>query len=83
MSNEKTELTEDDNALFEVVAYLMDKLAETKDARIADIANFAMEQCRKDPQVVAKLLVQLGQVMKQQQQPIEPYNPFATQRQRR
>ena len=75
MSKEQTELVPDDNALFEVVGFLMDRLAATKDPRIADIANFAISKCQEDSQVVAKLVLQINELYKQRQQ-VEPYNPF-------
>ena len=76
MSDEKKakEPIHDDEALFEVVGFLMEKLATSQDIRVAEIAEVAIKKCQEDPQIVAKLLIQLAAAQKTPNQ--ELYNPF-------
>ena len=72
---EPIELTTDDDAFFAITGQLIEELGRTKDHRIAELVEKAIELCRQDENLVTKLLLKTA--AKAQQTAPEAYNPFA------
>jgi hypothetical protein len=72
---QQVELTKDDDAFFDAIGYLIDRMSQSRDERLAEVVDFAMKVAGKDPGLVTKLFVKYHAI--QRPTSPEPYNPFA------